>query len=97
MPGLAWLGECRGARRGGEGPAAFVEVLLSDEDAERLGNDETAVWVTVRTGPELSDFSAHLRAPIVIANGYGFQMINEAPVAPVRAPLFEGTVAAQAA
>jgi flagellar assembly factor FliW len=73
------------------------EVLLSDEDSERLGADDTAVWVTVRTGAELSDFSANLRAPIVIANGRGFQMINEATDAPVRAPLFEGTLAEQAA
>jgi flagellar assembly factor FliW len=55
------------------------------------------VLVTVRTGSELSDFSANLRAPIVIANGRGFQMINEAPDAPVRAPLFAGTLTEQAA
>jgi flagellar assembly factor FliW len=76
---------------------ADYEVQLSDEDTERLGSDQTAVWVTVRAGSELSDFSANLRAPIVIANGRGFQMINEAPDAPVRAPLFAGTLAEQAA
>jgi flagellar assembly factor FliW len=76
---------------------ADYEVQLSDEDTERLGSDQTAVWVTVRAGSELSDFSANLRAPIVIANGRGFQMINEAPDAPVRAPLFAGTPAEQAA
>ena len=76
---------------------ADYEVLLSDEDSDRLGTDETSVWVTVRTGAELSDFSANLRAPIVIANGRGFQMINEAPDAPVRAPLFAGTLTEQAA
>jgi flagellar assembly factor FliW len=72
-------------------------VELSDEDTERLGSTETAVLVTIRTGTELSDFSANLRAPIVIANGRGFQMINEAPDAPVRAPLFTGALAEQAA
>lgn len=76
---------------------ADFEVELSDEDTERLGADQPAVWVTVRTGAELSDFSANLRAPIVVANGRGFQMINEAPEAPVRAPLFAGTLAEQAA
>jgi flagellar assembly factor FliW len=76
---------------------AGYEVQLSDEDTERLESDQTAVWVTVRTGSELSDFSANLRAPIVIANGRGFQMINEAPDAPVRAPLFAGTLAERAA
>jgi flagellar assembly factor FliW len=72
-------------------------VDLSDEDTERLGGTETTVLVTVRTGAELKDFSANLRAPIVIANGRGFQMINEATDAPVRAPLFAGTLAEQAA
>jgi flagellar assembly factor FliW len=76
---------------------ADYEVQLSDEDTDRLGSDQTVVLVTVRTGAELSDFSANLRAPIVIANGRGFQMINEAPDAPVRAPLFTGTLAEQAA
>jgi flagellar assembly factor FliW len=77
---------------------ADYTVDLSDEDTERLGEgDDIDVWVTVRTGAELSDFSANLRAPIVIANGRGFQMINEATDAPVRAPLFAGTRAEQAA
>jgi flagellar assembly factor FliW len=76
---------------------AGYEVELSDEDTERLGSDQTTVLVTVRTGSELSDFSANLRAPIVIANGRGFQVINEAPDAPVRAPLFTGTPSEQAA
>jgi flagellar assembly factor FliW len=76
---------------------ASYEVLLSDEDTERLGSDQTVVLVTVRTGSDLSDFSANLRAPIVIANGRGFQVINEATDAPVRAPLFSGTLAEQAA
>jgi flagellar assembly factor FliW len=76
---------------------ADYEVELSDEDTERLDGGDPEVWVTVRTGAELSDFSANLRAPIVIANGRGFQMINEAPYAPVRAPLFAGTPAEQAA
>ena len=78
---------------------ADYEVALSDEDSERVGaeGDEVAVWVTVRTGSELSDFSANLRAPIVIAHGRGHQVINEAPEAPVRAPLFPEALAGQAA
>ena len=40
-------------------------------------------------GAELADFSANLRAPILIAAGRGRQMINEAKDAPVRAALFE--------
>jgi flagellar assembly factor FliW len=74
-------------------------VDLSDEDTARLaaGADETGVWVTIRTGDELADFSANLRAPILIANGRGHQVINEAPDAPVRAPLFAEALAHQAA
>jgi flagellar assembly factor FliW len=76
---------------------AGYEVELSDEDTERLAATDPLVLVTIRTGSELADFSANLRAPIVIANGRGFQVINEAADAPVRAPLFPGTLAEQAA
>jgi flagellar assembly factor FliW len=55
------------------------------------------VWVTVRAGSELSDFSANLRAPILISGGQGFQVINEASQAPVRAPPFPEAKAAAAA
>jgi flagellar assembly factor FliW len=76
---------------------ADYEVELSDEDTERLASADPLVLVTIRTGSDLSDFSANLRAPIVIANGRGFQVINEATDAPVRAPLFTGALAEQAA
>jgi flagellar assembly factor FliW len=72
-------------------------VDLSDEDTERLGDAEVDVWVTVRAGAELSDFRANLRAPILVANGVGYQVINEAPDVPVRAPLFDQALAGQAA
>jgi len=67
------------------------EVELADEEAERIGVDEsedTVVYVTVRAAESLEDFSANLRAPILIAHGQGHQVINQAPDAPVRAPLF---------
>ena len=63
-------------------------VDLSDADADRVGSDQPDVWVTVRTGSEPGDFSANLRAPILVADGRGHQVINEAPAAPVRAALF---------
>ena len=72
----------------------------SDADAARIGTGDAAeidVWVTVRAAGELSDFSCNLRAPIVIWNGQGHQVINEAPDAPVRAPLFPEAAAVQAA
>ena len=67
------------------------EVELSDSEAERIGVSDPAeadVYVTVRAAEEAENFSANLRAPIDIANGRGFQVINEADEAPVRAPLF---------
>jgi len=63
-------------------------VELSDDDTERVGSQNPDVWVTVRAGSSPSDFSANLRAPILIAQGSGHQVINQAPDAPVRAPLF---------
>ncbi len=65
-------------------------VELSDADTERVGGDDpdaVEVLVTVRATSELSEFSANLRAPIVIHQGRGYQVINEAADAPMRAPL----------
>ncbi len=65
---------------------------LSDEatDAADLPGDGhgVTVWVTVRAAAEMADFCANLRAPIVVCGGRGTQVINEAPGAAVRAPLF---------
>ena len=72
-------------------------VELSDADTERVGSQNPDVWVTVRTGSVPSDFSANLRAPILVADGRGHQVINEASDAPVRAPLFAGDVVEAAA
>jgi flagellar assembly factor FliW len=66
------------------------EVELSDSEAERIGVSDPAaaeVFVTVRATGEAADFSANLRAPIIMSGGRGFQVINEADDAPVRAPL----------
>ncbi|HWT23593.1 MAG TPA: flagellar assembly protein FliW [Solirubrobacteraceae bacterium] len=79
---------------------ADYAVELSDADTERVGasdDDQPAVWVTVRAASDLSGFSCNLRAPIVIWNGRGHQVINEAPDAPVRAPLFPEAATAPAA
>jgi flagellar assembly factor FliW len=72
-------------------------VELSDDDTERVGSQNPDVWVTVRAGSSPSDFSANLRAPILVAEGRGHQVINEASDAPVRAPLFAGDVVEAAA
>ena len=73
------------------------EVELSDADTDRVGVAQPDVWVTVRTGSSPSDFSANLRAPILVAEGRGHQVINEASDAPVRAPLFAGDAVEAAA
>jgi flagellar assembly factor FliW len=74
---------------------ADYAVELSEPDAARVGTDSAAIWVVVRAGDELSDFSANLHAPIVIANGRGHQVINEI-AHPVRVALFP-EMSAQAA
>ena len=69
------------------------EIELSDEEAERIGLQDiadTTVWVTVRAAEALEDFCANLRAPILVVGASGHQIINQASVAPVRAPLFAG-------
>jgi flagellar assembly factor FliW len=71
------------------------EVLMSDAEAASLGltGDAPAdVWVTVRATERVEDFTVNLRAPIVVITGAAgpeaFQVINEAPHADVRVPLF---------
>jgi flagellar assembly factor FliW len=69
-------------------------VELFDAEADRIGiTDPTQadVYVTVRAAEALEDFTVNLRAPILISKGRGFQVINEAEEAPVRAPLFTAT------
>ena len=68
------------------------EVELSDQEAERIGvqdAEQTSVYVTVRAAEALEDFSANLRAPILITEGRGHQVINQADRDyALRVPLF---------
>jgi len=69
------------------------EVELGDDEAERIGiakPEDASVYVTVRAAAALEDFCANLRAPILVVGRNGHQVINQAPDAPVRAPLFAG-------
>jgi flagellar assembly factor FliW len=76
-------------------PARFFptfDVLLDDEDdvapeIRDAGPDGVDVWVVVRAGERLEDFSANLRAPLLIVGGRGWQVINRADDAPLRASL----------
>jgi flagellar assembly factor FliW len=66
-------------------------VQLADEDADRLGLDDVtavAVYVTVRAAEALEDFTANLKAPILVWGGNAHQVINQAPGSELRAPLF---------
>jgi flagellar assembly factor FliW len=73
---------------------------LHPQDAERLDAGDAAdmeVYVTVCASPDVREFVANLRAPIVIHAHRGAQVINQAPGMALRAPLFPGTLAASAA
>jgi flagellar assembly factor FliW len=79
---------------------ADFAVDIDDSEAARIGIDDPSkvdVWVTVLAAAELEGFSANLRAPILVWNGRGHQVINEARDAPVRAPLFQDSSVEQAA
>jgi flagellar assembly factor FliW len=68
-----------------------VEVV--DDDVERLGLDDSGsmdVYVTVRAAPAPEDFTANLRAPILVRAGQAWQVINQAPGCDLRVPLFPG-------
>ena len=69
-----------------------VEVV--DEDAERLGLEDASgamdVYVTVRAAPAPEDFTANLKAPILVRAGQAWQVINQAPGCELRVPLFPG-------
>lgn len=76
------------------------EVQLSDEDAERLALDDSTpvdVYVTVVAASALEDFTANQKAPILIRNGRGHQVINQAPGCELRAPLFAEALAQRSA
>ena len=65
---------------------------IAPEDRERTGISDPAgarILVTVRATPNPLDITANLRAPLVIADGRGYQVINAHPDAPLQAPLFE--------
>jgi flagellar assembly factor FliW len=77
-------------------PFAFFpdyEVVLSDEEAERIGVTDPAaaqVLVVVRADEDPGRISANLLAPILVAAGVGHQVMNEASWAPLREPLLSG-------
>jgi flagellar assembly factor FliW len=64
---------------------------IAAEDSERTGIDDLSrvtLYVTVRATPDPLDITANLRAPLVICDGLGYQVINTNEDAPLQAPLF---------
>lgn len=65
-------------------------LTVGAEERERIGvNDlsEAKVYVTVRAAPDPTETTVNLRAPVVIWEGKGHQVINTAPGADLQAPL----------
>jgi flagellar assembly factor FliW len=70
---------------------ADFSLLIAPEDRERTGLHDTAgaqLYVTVRATPNPLDITANLRAPLVVLDGRGYQVLNDHPEAPLQAPLF---------
>jgi flagellar assembly factor FliW len=69
-------------------------VELADADAEDRGfHDEVPadVYVTVTASPIITDITVNLKAPILIRDGRGHQLINQHQGAAVKTPLFPVT------
>lgn len=61
---------------------------LAEADAQRVGGTADAeVYVVVRAAGALEECTANLRAPILVREGRGHQVLNQADDAPLRAPL----------
>jgi flagellar assembly factor FliW len=70
---------------------AGFALVLADEDREQIGApdlSQAAIYVTVRTAPDPADTLVNLRAPLVIWERRGHQVLNTAPGAELRVPLF---------
>jgi flagellar assembly factor FliW len=66
-------------------------VELIESDAERVGFDDGApadVYVTVTASNIISEITVNLRAPILIRDGRGYQLINQRDGVAVKTPLF---------
>jgi len=67
------------------------ELAVGVEECQRIGTDDldqTQVYVTVRASPDPAQTTVNLRAPLILWQGRGHQVINTAPGAELRAPLF---------
>ncbi len=70
---------------------------LAAEDRERIGAPDPAaaqIYVTVRTAPNPADTLVNLRAPLIVWERQGHQVLNTAPGAELRVSLFAAGVGA---
>jgi flagellar assembly factor FliW len=73
-----------------------VDIQIGADDQARIGAEagtDVLVWTTVRVAPD-GEWLTNLRAPIVVVDGRGWQVINQAADAPLRAPLSARATAA---
>jgi flagellar assembly factor FliW len=67
------------------------EVELADADAENLGFDDgepADVYVTVTASGIVTEITVNLKAPILIRDGSGHQVINQRDGVAIKTPLF---------
>ncbi len=67
------------------------ELAVGVEERERIGThdlDQAEVYVTVRASSDPAQSTVNARAPLVVWRGRGYQVLNTAPGADLRAPLF---------
>jgi flagellar assembly factor FliW len=70
-------------------PSFSLEIAPEDRERTGIENAEPAeLYVTVRATPNPLDITANLRAPLVIREGRGYQVLNVNEDAPLQAPLF---------
>jgi flagellar assembly factor FliW len=70
-------------------PAFTLQIAPEDSERTGLRSAEGAqLYVTVRATPNPLDITANLRAPLVIRDRRGYQVLNVDENAPLQAPLF---------
>lgn len=75
------------------------ELSVGAEERQRVGVDDlfaAGIYVTVRACADPADTTLNLRAPILVWEGRGYQVINTAESASLRAPLLAPVLAASA-
>jgi flagellar assembly factor FliW len=76
-------------------PALFfpdfgLEIAAADRERIAVPDPDAAdLYVTVRAASDPMQTTANLRAPILLWEGRGYQVLNEHQPAPLQAPLFE--------